>query len=300
MLKILTEASGSMSAAYLIKAIQEAGHIAVASDIDPDCVGRYLTSQFIQMPSKNAPDLWEQTIELLNKHDINIVIPSLDETLIGWAKRRKELLEEGIHVILSGEETIKTFQDKWLTYQFFINAGIPTPSTSLEQEFPLVKPRNGRGAVGVRIENTAINMEGMISQELVEGTEYTVDVFCNRNTDPVYIVPRLREGVTQGKSTAGIVANRPDIEEWVRKICRAIPFVGPVNMQCFVQENGEIKFIEINPRIAGGMALGFAATENWINLIIDHFIEGKPISTKPIKYGLMMKRYYAEVFVPKC
>ena len=48
----------------------------------------------------------------------------------------------------------------------------------------------------------------------------------------------------------------------------------------------------------GGMALGFAATENWINLIVEHFIENKSIHPKPIQYGMRMLRYYAEIFVP--
>ncbi|HBZ81753.1 ATP-grasp domain-containing protein [Brevibacillus sp. FSL K6-0770] len=297
MLRILTEASGSMSAAYIIRAIRQAGHAAIASDIDPDCVGRYLATDFIRMPSKNAPDLWEQTVEKLIDHKVNAVIPSLDETLSGWAERQQQMSQLGIDIILSPVETVRTFQDKWQTYQFFVREGIPTPATSLEQIFPLVKPRNGRGAVGVRVEKSSVEMDGMISQELASGIEYTVDVFCDKESHPVYIVPRRREGVIQGKSTGGIVEKQPLIEEWVQKICRAIPFAGPVNMQCFLQENGEIQFIEINPRIAGGMALGFAATENWISLMVDHFIYGKRITPKPIQYGLKMKRYYAEVFV---
>ncbi|MGV3136463.1 ATP-grasp domain-containing protein [Brevibacillus agri] len=297
MLKILTEASGSMSAAYIIHAIQQAGHVAIASDIDPDCVGRYLATDFIRMPSKHDPNLWEKTLEKLVEHKVNVVIPSLDETLSGWAERQQQMAQVGIYTILSPVETVRTFQDKWKTYQFFIREGIPTPATSLEQTFALIKPRNGRGAVGVRVENSIVDMEGMISQEVVTGIEYTVDVFCDRESKPVYIVPRRREGVIQGKSTGGIVEKQPLIEEWVKKICRAIPFAGPVNMQCFLQENGEVQFIEINPRIAGGMALGFAATENWISLMVDHFINKKPITPKPIRYGLKMKRYYAEVFV---
>ena len=75
-------------------------------------------------------------------------------------------------------------------------------------------------------------------------------------------------------------------------------FEGPINIQCFDCNEAGIKFTEINPRIAGGMALGFAATENWIPLLVKHFVYGKEISNmKPIQYGMMMRRFYAEVFV---
>lgn len=297
MLKILTEASGSLSAAYLIKSIQDAGHIAIASDINPDCVGRYLANDFMHMPSKDDPELWKKMQCGLKEHQVNVVVPSLDETLVGWAERKEKFLEDGIHVILSPPDTVRICQDKWLTYQFFQEAGIPTPKTSLEQKYSLIKPRFGRGAVGVKIETDPVNMEGMISQEVVEGIEYTVDVFCDAQSKPIYVIPRRRSGVVQGKSTSGVVEKQPEIERWVNKICRTIPFLGPVNMQCFVQKDGTVSFIEINPRIGGGMALGFAASENWMKLIVDHFIYGQEILPKPIRYGLKMKRYYAEVFV---
>lgn len=297
MLKIMTEASGSLTSAYLIKAIREAGHFVVASDVDPESVGRFLADDFILMPRKNHPDLWDWTSYALIEHGINLVIPSFDETLLGWSQRKVEFSKKGITVIISDEETVRIFQDKWLTYQFFDQVGIPTPATSLEQNFPLVKPRNGRGAFGVKVTLDPVCMDGMISQELLDGEEYTVDVLCDKSSKPVYIVPRLRLAVKDGKSTGGIVVRHPEIEKWVKKICDVIPFVGPVNMQCFVCKNGELKFVEINPRIAGGMALGFAATENWIKLIVSHFKNGEMIKPKQIKNGLKMKRYYAEVFI---
>ena len=40
-------------------------------------------------------------------------------------------------------------------------------------------------------------------------------------------------------------------------------------------KNKSILFIEVNPRIGGGMALGFAATENWFDLWFNKIIKGK-------------------------
>lgn len=297
MLKILTEASGSLTSAYLIKAIHEAGYISVASDIDPDCAGRFLADDFIIMPGKNAPDLWSKIISELLSHGVDLVIPSFDETLLGWAERKSDFLKQGIHVILSDEQTVRIFNDKWLTFQFFNESGIPTPASSLEQKYPLIKPRNGRGAYGIKVTSDPVCMEGMISQELIEGEEYTVDVFCDRTSKPVYIIPRKRLGVKDGKSTGGIVINHTGIIKWVYRICELVPFMGPINIQCFVCNDGSTKFLEINTRIAGGMALGFAASENWVNLMVNHFLYGKKIKPKPIKYGMKMKRYYAEVFI---
>ena len=297
-MKILTEASGSITAGYLLRSIQELGYKAIASDIDKDCFANYLADDFIQMPKISEKCSWEKTLQLVSKNNIDIVIPSLDETLLLWAKNKNELLRSNIYVIISDPSTIEICEDKWKTYLFFKDHNIPTPNTSLDLKYSLIKPRKGRGSSGIFINklNKKIDMVGNISQEIIEGTEYTVDVFCDLSGEPIYIVPRKRLQVKEGKSTGGIVIKHEIIESYTRKICKAIKFQGPINIQCFEENNGDIKFIEINPRIAGGMALGFAATENWIRLIVNHLVKGYPLRPVEIQYNVKMMRYYNEVF----
>ncbi len=298
-LRIMTEASGGLTTGYLINSIKEAGYFAIASDIEETSVGKYLADDFILMPLVDDEQLWEKTIALIKERKINVIIPSLDETLLGWAIRKNELAKQGIMIIISNSETIEVCQDKWLTYKFFAAHDIPTPQTDLNQKYPLIKPRFGRGGKGVSVTSKPICMDGMISQEELMGQEYTIDVLCDNQGKPIYVVPRKRVGVKDGKSTGGITVNHEEIIYWVEKICEKLFFTGPINIQCFDCNEGGVKFTEINPRVAGGMALGFAATENWIPLLIKHFVYDKEIiNLVPIKYGMMMRRYYAEIFVP--
>jgi carbamoyl-phosphate synthase large subunit len=294
-MRILTEASGSLVAGYLIKAIQDAGYLSVGSDINTCNAGYCLADDFLVMPRHDDPELWPLMARKLMEADIDIVIPSFDETLCGWAERRDDFRRKGIFVCISPPETVRIFRDKWETYRFFRSVGIPTPATSLEKVYPLVKPRGGRGSEGIRVTDELVPMAGMISQEVVEGIEYTIDAFFGRNGQPIYIIPRKRIGVRQGKSTGGVVCRHEKIEDYVRRMAAAVEFNGPVNFQCFVRGE-EIRFIEINPRVAGGMALGFAASENWVRLIVEHLVEGKPVNPKPVRHGLQMVRYYAECF----
>ncbi|MFC5540558.1 ATP-grasp domain-containing protein [Ureibacillus suwonensis] len=291
-----TEASGSLTSHYLIKAIKEANHKVIATDIDENCYAKRLADKFFLLPKADDPNLWKVIDDVLYKARVDIVIPSLDETLYEWSLKKVTYKEKNINIIISDSDVIKTFQDKWLTYLFFKDNNIPTPKTSLDQEYPLIKPRLGRGSKGIFKATEKVEMKGNISQEIIYGTEYTIDVFCDYKHNPIYIVPRKRLNVKEGKSTAGIVVKHEKIENYVRKMCEATKFIGPINIQCFELENGEIKFIEVNPRIAGGMALGFAATENWIPLIISNLINGEKIQPVKIKYGLKMMRYYSEVF----
>jgi carbamoyl-phosphate synthase large subunit len=61
-MRILTEASGSLVSAYLIKAIKSSGHTAIASDVNKENHGMCLADEFIVFPYSNDPNLWE-TIE---------------------------------------------------------------------------------------------------------------------------------------------------------------------------------------------------------------------------------------------
>ncbi len=296
-MRILTEAVGALTSATTIRLIHEAGFYSVGIDLDPDCFAKELADEFYPSPRATDPKIEEFLFEIAVNKKIDLVIPTLDDTLLLWASMKDKLADNGVHLALSDVDTLKIFEDKWNTYLFFSENGIPTPKTSLEQVYPLVKPRNGRGGAGVKITDEKVNMTGMISQEVINGTEYTIDVFCNIDGEPVYIVPRIRKKVLNGKSSAGEVVNHKEIISLVKKICTGTKFKGTINLQCFETSNGEIIFTEVNPRKGGGTVLGMAATENWIPLTVDTFVKG--IKVKPsvdVKYGLKMGRFYDEVY----
>jgi len=294
--KFLLDASGTLISHFVIRAVREAGFRSVGSDIS-ECAATYLADEFVIFPKFSNPKLWEIIENEIAGRGINVVIPTFDETLLKWAEKKQYFREKGVHVIVSDPASIAVCQDKWETFRFFKENGIPTPETSLQQDYPLVKPRLGRGGKGILINAPAgTDMTDMISQELLKGKEYTIDIFCDRDHNPVYIIPRLRMNVIDGKSVNGITVDNPAIISWVKTICSKLPFNGPVNMQCFESPEGEIKFTEINPRLGGGMALGFRASENWISLIVSNLIEGKPVQPAPVSFGLKMFRYYNEVF----
>lgn len=296
-MKILIEAVGSMVSGATIKNIHDAGHLVIGTDASEDCFAKGLCDEFYVVPCASESNSFEILQKLVIEKKIDLVIPSLDEGMLKWANAKESLEKKGIHVAISSVEAIDVCEDKWKTYLFFSKNNIPTPKSSLDQDYPLIKPRDGRGGSGIFVANEKTDMTGMISQELLKGEEYTIDVFCDIDGDPVYIVPRKRISVKEGKSTAGVVVKNNEIECIVHKICKAMKFNGPINIQCFDDEKRGICFTEINPRLGGGTALGIAATENWIPLIVDTFVnKDKVKSAKNINYGLKMGRYYSEVF----
>lgn len=297
--KFLIEASGCLTSGYMINSIHEAGYKVCGSDIVENVFAKYLSDDFLVFPKASDPDLWNIMENAIKEHNINIVLPTLDETMLGWAERKEYFEKKGVHVIVSEKETIDICEDKWKTYNFFKRSGLPTPKTSLAPDYELIKPRQGRGGKGIFLKSNkdVDNMNGMISQEIIDGIEYTVDVFFDYLGKPVYIVPRLRENVRDGKSVQGRVVKHEKIDAYIKKAAENIKFFGPVNFQFMETKDGDLFFIEINPRLGGGSALGFFATENWIKLIVSNLIEKKDIVRKSINYDAKMMRYYAELFV---
>lgn len=298
--RILTEASGSMVSSYMIKAIRDSGNISIASDISSQCSAIVLADEFITFPSKNDPDLWNKIEKLLIDNRVDVVIPSFDEMLLGWAERKALFLKYGIEVLISDIETIKVFQDKWSTYQFFKANGIPCAESSLQPIYPFIKPREGRGSVGIFIEHDSTLRAdkfdlSCISQKILTGVEYTIDCLFDTKGDPIYIVPRKRLGVSNGKSTSGEIELNEKIHNGVVDIAKSIQFIGPINVQCFI-DGDSIHFVEVNPRIAGGMALGFAGTENWVPLFLKILAGETEFSPIQVKNNLKMYRTYLEVF----
>lgn len=297
-MRIMREAVGVITSNYLNNAIKDSKNICIGIDCNPDTVGRILCDEFYVVPQVTDLDKYALFMrDFLKEKKIDFIIPTLDDSMLMWSKNLHVFENNGTYIAISPEETIEIFSDKWKTYQFFVANGIPTPKTSLKQEYGLIKPRNGRGSKGIFVTDDVVNMEGNISQEIIEGTEYTIDVLCDMSGVPIYIVPRCRLGVQDGKSTGGIVVQNNQIEHWVRLICSKVLFKGPINIQCFITEDDKILFIEVNTRLGGGTALAFAATENWIPLMIDMFCQKKnPVTAQSVNYGLRMGRYYVEKY----
>ncbi|AHF01591.1 carbamoylphosphate synthase large subunit [Thiomicrospira aerophila AL3] len=294
-MKVLTEASGSLSSGFIINSIKQAGFQAVGSDITEINAGSIVCDDYIQFLPTSDDNLWLDVKYKLIKHQVEVVLPCLDDMLLDWTQQ-VWLKECNIALIASPASTLSIFLDKWKAYQFFEQNDVRTPRTSLQQVYRLLKPRRGRGGKGIIETTDPFEMHDYISQQKIHGVEYTIDVLCDKSGQPLYILPRKRLGVIAGKSTQGELVNNRQIINEVERICRLIHFVGPVNFQCIENELG-VFFIEINPRLASGMALSFAATNNWVEQIINHIVKDYPIDIQPVKWGMKMFRSYQELYV---
>ena len=298
-MNVLVEGIGSMVFNTQWKYYKAMNWNLIGIDIDRSSAGWYKVDKAYLVPKYSDPSCFDVIEEIIQKERINLVFPTVNEGLLQWSKRKKKFKEEyNTFVMLSDEKVINICVDKWETYRFFTENKIPTPKTSLGLDYALLKPRTGRGSQGIYLKEELKSdsyLEGYISQEIISGDEYTIDILCDFESDPVYIIPRKRVGVESGVSVKGKTIYDPIIIDYCRKITERLKPIGIINIQCFKKDN-DVYFIEINPRIAGGSSLSFAASDNWFKAI-ECFLLDKKYEPKEIKFNRSMFRYYDELII---
>lgn len=139
----------------------------VTTDVKTDVVGRYLTDGFYKVPPPEHKDFVKQVLKIAKKEKVDVILPQTTRELSVFARRGKDFAKEGIAVVISSYESIKTANDKFFLLQKAQKIGVPYPSyfythsqSSFEKAvyalgFPkkkiVVKPRVSNGMRGLRI-----------------------------------------------------------------------------------------------------------------------------------------------------
>jgi carbamoyl-phosphate synthase large subunit len=295
-MKVLFEAVGSPGWPTLLPWLRCSFRTIAALEIDPFVARASLVDCILEVQPYSEIDDGEFLVGLCEQEGIDLVFPSVDEGLLLWDEQRSALAARNVELVLSPRETLEICLDKWKTYEFFRDHGIPTPATALEQEYEIVKPRRGRGGAGFRrTAPTHAPLRDAISQEQAPGQEISIDVLCDRDGGLRYCVLRERLETQSGISVRGRVVRHAQVERYVEQIVQATPFIGIANLQCFV-EGDSVSFIEINPRIPGGLSLSLAATENWFDCWLK-LRAARPIEPVPVREGLAVARHFADAFI---
>ena len=148
---ILRTAAGSPVAPSIIRALKTLPDVRViAVDADALSCGFLVADQAYTVPRVDAPDFLKTLLAICADEAVDLLFPDLDEELPLLARHRAAFEALGTQVLLSATAAIDTCRDKYATYTFFCEQGIPTPATLLPEDlagaqdlsFPLlVKPR---------------------------------------------------------------------------------------------------------------------------------------------------------------
>lgn len=312
--RVLITGAGTTTAVTVLKGLRAARDpslLVSMGDINPDCAGARLGDSFVPMPPGRAADFPERVVALCREHGIDLVIPILDYEFLGWCMAAPELGDRGTRVVISPRTALARCMEKDRTYEYFRSLGVPTVPTWRAADivepqrlpFPVyLKPRCGRASLdNYRADNldeyrAALGkVPDAIVQPFVSGTEVTIDTLSDLDGQFLAASPRLRLEVKSGQAYRSKTFTDPQLTRWARRIVQGLPILGAANVQCFLTEDGP-RFFEINARFGAGTILSIEAGMNG-PLALVNLARGRPTGALSARPGVLMLRYWQEVFV---
>lgn len=278
----------------------------VCGDMSKLAPALYFADKAYTLPAVKDSKYIEKLLDICKEENISLIIPTIDTELEVLSKNIKKFNSFGSDVLISSPDTVKITQDKMETFKFFKSIGIKTPEsyvTGMEYkgEFPcFIKPISGSSSINAfkaknkkELEFFKYYIGDYIIQDLIVGEEYTIDVFCDFDGEPIYITPRIRISTRSGKVNKTKIHNDPILIDQVLRIIKALKPKGPLTVQAIRSEkDDEYYFIEINARFGGGSPLSMMAGANSAEALYD-ILNGKKVDFKinAAKEGLIFLRF---------
>ncbi|MGE7880575.1 ATP-grasp domain-containing protein [Bacillus sp. NPDC094077] len=274
----------------------------------------YFSDKHFIVPHVNEEGYISELLKICRSEMIDLIIPLIDTELMLLANNAKVFEGIGVKVLVSSMELNKIANNKKYTYNFFVSNNIPTPRIYSDEEierkeyqFPLlIKPYDGSSSKGVtkimnekELEFFKEYIPNAMIQEYVSGEEYTIDIMVDFYGNIKTIVPRLRIETRAGEVSKGMTKKDIDIIKAAEIVTKALPNpIGCITLQCFKKEDGQITFIEINPRFGGGIPLSIEAGANFPLWTIK-MCQGEVFTDRDFNWreNLTMLRYDEAVFM---
>ncbi len=232
-------------------------------------------------------------LDICRQDRIDLVIPTIDTDLLVLSEHRELFEKEGTRVLISAPEMIRICRDKNLTSRFFEQCGLHAPMPvndykKYQAGFPaFIKPKDGSSSINAfrvddeaELEQYARQIGDYIVQPFVDGNEYTIDIFCDWDGNPVSVIPRERLQVRAGE----VLKTRIDMDETMigeaKALCSCFRPRGPLTVQLIRDRAGVDWFIEINPRYGGGAPLSMKAGARSAETVL-HLLDGEPLGGNP-------------------
>lgn len=317
MATVLVTGVGGPTGIGAIRSLHErTDHEVVGVDMDPTAAGLHLADAGHTVPPA-SDDEWAETLcSLVTAHDVDAVVPTVDEELAVLASL-SQALPADTPVVAPRPGVVDTALDKYRTYTRLDDTGHNVPRTWLATDrdavdrsaFPLlVKPRRGRGSRGIErvadpdeltahLAATEYQPSSLLLQEFVAGTEYTTSVVATRDDRLLAIVPK--EAVRkEGSTVTGMTRRCPPVRAECESIHETLTPEGPINVQQIVDDEGIPYTIEINPRFSSTSCLTAAAGVDEFDLLVRDALGESVAAPGPFETELYIRRYDDHVFVP--
>jgi carbamoyl-phosphate synthase large subunit len=253
----------------------------IVTDVNPMSPAVHVADRWHEVPLASHPGYIDSVLALCHTEAVSLVVPTIDEELVLFGQARSAFEDCGVRVAVSPPLTSRVCVDKYQTSTALRGWGVAAAKTFLPEHLPaepplplFIKPRFGRGGSGAYPIFTARQLDFFLDyvdhpvvQEYLDGPEFTIDMLCDFEGTPLAVVPRERVVIRAGVIDRGQTVRDPALLNLAIVTARALPFFGPVNIQCRVVDGCPVVF-EINPRFSGGIPLTIAAGADFPRMLL--------------------------------
>ena len=255
------------------------------------------------------PGYIQNLLDICLSDHIDLLIPTIDTDLLILSENKEKFEEIGTRVMISAPDKIRICRDKNNTSQFFVDCGLHAPIPvnnwkDYKSGFPaFIKPKDGSSSINAfkveseeELEVYARQVEDYIVQPFVSGREYTIDILCDWDGNPVSIVPRERLQVRAGEVLKTRICMDSIMIEESKKLCSVFKPCGPMTVQLIRDNEGTDWYIEINPRFGGGAPLSMKAGARSAETIMK-LMDGEKVEAQDIADGAIYSRFDQSVCI---
>lgn len=288
----------------------------IGTSIYDDSVAQGFCDIFEQAPLTDSVGYIDWLLNIVDKHNVNLLIPGIEADMYKWAEHIPEIEGSGVKVVINSIDLISLCRDKWLFYERLkkINSPNIIIETSLISDFRflvdkfglpfLLKPRSGHGSRGIVMVDNIDNFSKyehdigstLMAQPIVgnENEEFTTSAFCD-GIGGFYASMTLRRKLSKdGFTEKAEVVQIDEINNVLLDLSAHFRPIGPTNFQ-FRKHAGTFKLLEINPRISSSTSIRTAFGYNESKMAIEYYLENKKPRQPKIKPGRAVR--YTEDFI---
>jgi carbamoyl-phosphate synthase large subunit len=132
----------------------------IGTSIYDDSVAPAFCDIFEQAPYTTDPKYIDWLCGLVERHDVDMIIPGINDDMLVWNEHREQLENTGVKVLLNNSDLIDLCADKWEFYQklyengseYLIESRLDGTYDELKSDYGLpflMKPRRGFASKGI-------------------------------------------------------------------------------------------------------------------------------------------------------
>jgi hypothetical protein len=264
--RVLVFPCGSEVALEVYDSLKYSAHFELVGASSVDDHGKFIFENYIgDLPFYTAENFIAELTKIITKFKIDLIYPAMDAVICKLKENEKQL---GALVVSSPFETTKTCLSKSKTYEI-LKHHINTPTIySVNQQnlnFPVfIKPDIGYGSRDSFKINNYEELNFYVKKradyiicEYLEGDEYTIDCFTNKEGELLFTGARKRSRISNGISakTETAIELTVEFKKIAQTINELISFRGAWFFQLKKNSFGNPVLLEIASRIAGSSAV---------------------------------------------